>query len=381
MGKPAPSASDLLSLFITEVQTRRPDLAFLDGDVSEAMGYGAVAMADAIIGWASVQIRNLFFGGAVGEDLDTIIMDRLGLAREPASRAYGEVTFTRGSGPAGNAGTIAAGTQIGTAIAADETRNIVTTDTDLSIPTGPGTWTVGVTASDYGRNGNCQSGTLRQIIDQVLGGDSTLTVDNAEEIAGGNDSQSDEDYAAAARQLWLTMVRGTLSALETGALTVSTVRVAIATENLATGISTVSVSDADGNSNGRMLYDVAKALEEWRAAGALVNEAGGVRADLRLTISIDEYERGFDVAAAAEAIQAAVTNRVNQLRVGQDLTFDSLTAAVMQPFGTSITEVSFSAVTLTVRGVASVISDPQRIRANGSLIRLGATPTIVDGAA
>jgi hypothetical protein len=380
MGKPAPSASDLLALFVAEVQSRRPDLAFRDGDVSEAMGYGAVAMADAILGYAAVRERNLFFGGATEGDLDVIIMDRLGLAREAATRAYGQVTFTRASGPTGNAGTIPSGTQIGTDVATDGSRVIVATDIDLTIPTGAGSWTVNVTAVDYGASGRAQAGSLRNIVDRVLGGDNTLTVTNAEDLAGGNDSQSDEDYAAAARQLWQTQRKGTLDAIEAGALTVPGVSVAVTSEDLMTGITTLFVSDANGNSNGRMIRDVEATLEDWRAAGSLIDVVGGYRADIDLTISIDEYERGFDVAAASDGIIASVTTRINRLRVGQDLTLDSLVAAVIAPYATSITKVSFPSIVKTVRGYQSIIYNDD-IASIGALIRVGAAPVIVDGAA
>lgn len=380
MGLPAPSFDDLVSLGRAEMLRLRPDLAIADGDVTEAMLYASAAMDDAIIGWVVVQIRNLFFGGAQGEDLDTIIMDRLQLPRDAATRAHGTVTISR-SVSGGNAGTIASGTQIGTAVAQDGSRVVVTTDTDVVVGTGVFSHDVTVTAVDYGTAGNAQAGTLVNFVTPVLGSDPTIHVTNAQDVAGGNESQSDEDYVQAAISLILTKVRGTLAAIERGALTVPEVAVAVATEDAVTGICTIAVSDQDGNSNGLMLHNVDVAIEEWRAAGSLVQSVGGVRADLALTISIDEYEPGFDVATATQTIQDSVTTRVNRLRVKQDLTFDSLKASVIQPYGTSITKVSFPSVVLTVRGVSTTIYDIDKITAGDSLIRLGGSPTIIDGKA
>jgi hypothetical protein len=380
MGLPAPSHDDLVAIGRAEMLRLRPDLAVLDGDVTEAMLYASAAMDDAIIGWLVVQIRNLFFGGATGEDLDTIIMDRLRLARDPATRAVGSVTIYRSSG-SGSSGTIVSGTQIGTVIAQDGSRTVVTTDADVSASAGAFSVNVNVTAVDYGTSGNAQAGTLATFVTPVLGGDTTINVTNSEDVAGGNESQSDEDYVQAAISLILTQVRGTLAAIERGALTVPSVAVAVATENPDTGICQVAVSDQDGNSNGLMLHLVAVALEDWRAAGSLVEEVGGIRADLALTISIDEYEPGFDVAAAAQTIQDSVATRVNRLRVGQELTFDSLKAAVIQPYGTSITKVSFPSVAVTIRGLSTPIYGRDTIFVGTSLIRLGAAPTIVDGKA
>lgn len=380
MGLPAPSFDDLVALGRAEMLRLRPDLAIADGDVTEAMLFASAAMDDAIIGWLVVQIRNLFFGGATGEDLDTIIMDRLQLPRDPATRAHGTVTISR-SGAGGSAGTIASGQQVGTAVSQDGSRVVVTTDADVSVSTGAFSTTVNVTSVDYGTAGNASQGTLTSFVTPVLGGDATVSVTNAQDIAGGNESQSDEDYVQAAISLILTRVRGTLAAIERGALTVDSVAVAVATEDPDTGICSIAVSDQDGNSNGLMLHEVDLALEEWRAAGSLVQSIGGVRADLAITISIDEYEAGFDVVAAATTIQDSVATRINRLRVKQDLTFDSLKAAVIQPYGTSITKVSFPSVSLTVRGVSATITDRDTILSGNCLIRLAGTPTIIDGKA
>lgn len=381
MGRPAPSFDDLVALGKAQAQALRPDLAFLDGDVTEAQIYAAAAMADAVLGYSAVRERNLFFGGASGSDLDTVILDKLGLAREPSSRSYGEVTIARATS-GGTAGTISSGTQIATAIGTDGTRVVVSLDADVIVPTGVFSTVASATAVYYGKAGNAAAGTLVKWVTSILSGDTTVTVTNAEAFAGGNDSQSDEDYVAAARLLWQTQRRGVLDAIEAGALTVTGVDVAVATEDIDSGICTLYVSDSDGASNGKMIRDVDAALEAWRAAGSLVTVVGGVRGELSLTISIDEYERGFDVAAAAQTIIDSVTTRINRLRVDQNLSLDSLTAAVIAPFATSISKVSFPSIILTVGGTSTVIyeADSDEIEAGGCLIRVGATPVVVDGA-
>lgn len=380
MGVPAPSFSDLVAIGKAEMLNLRPDLAVADGDVTEAMLHAAGAMADAVLGNFAVRERNLFFGGAKGADLDTIIMDRFGLAREASSRAYGELTISR-SGSGGTSGNIPSGTQVGTVVQADGTRVVVTTDNDVAVPTGPFSTNVSATAVDYGVSGNARSGTLTKWVSTILGGDTSVTVTNAADFAGGNDSQSDDDYVAAARMLWQTQRRGTLDAIEAGALSVGGVNVAVATEDVDSGITTLFVSDSNGNSNGLMIRNVESALEGWRAAGSLISVVGGVRGELDLTVSIDEYERGFDVAAAADTIAESILALIGRLRVGQDLTIDALTAAAITPYAASIRRVSFPSILLTISGTVYTYYEAniEAIPANGSLIRAGSVPTVVDG--
>jgi len=372
----APSFNDLVELGRGEAQARRPDLTFYDGDVTEAQLHASAAMGNAIIGWAAVQVRNLWFGGAVGADLDAIILDKLGLPREPATRAYGVLKFSRGSGPTGSSGTYPSGSQIATVVGVDGTRVAVTTDADITIPTGPFSITVNATAVDFGASGNVSTGLLVKPVDSILGGDNTISVINEADFAGGNDSEPDSAYAARARALWQTQRRATLAAIEEGALTVDSVRVAIATEDFDTGIVTLYVSDADGNSNGRMIYDVNKTLEEWRAAGSLITVVGGLRADVGFQVWITDYERGFDVAAAAQTIIDSVVTRINRLRVGQNLSMDSLTAAAILPYASSVTQVSFRSITATRVGVVASLPDDTDIVAAGSLLRVAASPAI-----
>lgn len=380
----APSFDDLVDLGRAEAKALRPDLKFYDGDVTEAQLHASAAMGDAILGWAAIQVRNLYFGGARGTDLDTIVMDKLGLARNPSTRSLGTLTFSRGAGPTGSSGTIPAGTQIATAVDINGSRVVVTTDTDLAVSTGAFSSNVGATAVVYGTAGNVSAGLLIFPVDAILGGDNTVSVTNAADFAGGNNSETDEAYSARARMLWQTQRRATLDAIEEGMLDVDTVAVAIAEEDEASGIVTLYVSDESGNSNGRMLYDVEVALQDWRAAGSVINVVGGIKAMVQITVSVDDYERGFDVAAASSTIIDSVTTRINRLRVNQDLTMDSLTTAVMAPYATAITSVSFPVIVVTTRGVPTTQLPDTDIVAAGALIRPdtsggGVGITVIDG--
>ncbi len=93
----APSFNDLLDQGLAEAQSRRPDLSFAEGDITEAMLHASGTMADASIRFAGMKFRETFLDGASGQALDTLVSDRYGLNRHPATAAQVSVTFTRAS--------------------------------------------------------------------------------------------------------------------------------------------------------------------------------------------------------------------------------------------------------------------------------------------
>ena len=75
----APSFQDILDVGQAEAQTRRPDLAFNDGDISEAFCHAGAAMSDAVLGYAIQAVADTYFGLATGDELTAVIMDKLNL--------------------------------------------------------------------------------------------------------------------------------------------------------------------------------------------------------------------------------------------------------------------------------------------------------------
>lgn len=370
MAEPAPTFAELVSLGQSEAQSVAPRLSFNNGDVSLAIVHAAGAMADWIVGWAAGEVRRLFFGGAKGDDLDEIINDRLKMQRNGATAAYGDVVFFRTS--PGSSGVIPAGTQVATQMDANGERKVYALDSDL--PYGSGTFSVSgrATAVTAGRDSTAAGQLQLSIIDDI--GDSTIHA-SSNGFAGGNDKERDEDYLVRAVNSWVSQRRGTLQAIETGATVDGIATIARAVENENTGLVSVYISDAAGGSSLAMEYDVRKSLEDYRAAGSIVNIVGGQAATLYIGMSIDDYAHGFDVAASAPLISDSITNRVNSLRVGQDLTLDMIRTAAIAPFASEIYKVSFTLLRLD--GVD--LSMSQDISANGKLITLGTQPTIVDG--
>ena len=368
-----PSFSDNVALIISEVQTARPELTFRDGDVTMAFAHANAAMFDAGIAYMARALRALYFGTATGTDLDTIIMDRLQLPRIQGTQAYGQLTFNRASGPFG---TISAGTQFNLPMLPDGTVPSYTTDVDISFLSGAiANATVLATCTEYGVAGD-RAGDATALTPASSLFDSSIVVTNPGGMAGGNDSETDEDYKARAVQNWQTQIRATLAAIETGALTVTGVSVAKCTEDQITGLCTCFVSDSNGNSTPQMCYLVRVALEAWRAAGVNIAVSGGLRGGITLSISIDSYADGFDVTAAAQQIKDSITTRCNRLQVGDDFTLDSIIAAAISPFPQDITKVHVASVV-----VNSVAQDAtEDISGAGLLLRIDSI-TVVDGQA
>lgn len=356
----APSFADLIAQGEAELLARRPDLALNDGDITEADLHASGAMADAVMRYAALAFKETFLDGAEGDALTLLVNDHLGLVREAATAAQVTLLFIRTSGGAG--GTIAAGTTVATQHDASGKQVRFTTDTPVVVGAAAnGPFSVVATATVTGRNGNADADTVTKIVDTLF--DNTFAVDNPDAAAGGNDAESDEELRRRAKSFFLTLRRGTLAALEFGAMQVASVRVATASEDVSTGLVTVLVGDVDGQSTAQMIEDVEFELENWRAAGTSVTVLGASRVIVVLELVLTVRD-GFDVAAAAPAIENAVIARGAKQRGGQTLTLDTIISAVIGTFPDDISKVDFTSV--TVNGTAQVT--PADITATASQV-------------
>jgi len=256
----APSYQDFVDVGQAEAQSRRPDLKFRDGDVSEAFCHAGAAMADAVVGYAFQAIADTYFGLASGAELDTVIMDKTGLPRKLAETAKGTVHLVRAG--AGASGTLQDGAAIVTDFDASGKQVVVVLSQAVVVPAGAFSLFVAAEAMEPGSGGKVRAGALIRWQDQPF--DASITVTNDTEsdgvtpadFDGGNEAESDDDYRLRGVRAWLTQRRGTLEAIEQGALSVGSVASAIATEDYDSGIVAVSVADQDGNSNQAMIATV-----------------------------------------------------------------------------------------------------------------------------
>jgi uncharacterized phage protein gp47/JayE len=342
MADATPSFDEIYAIGKAEAQAERPALTFLDGDQTTAVVRGGAAMVDHAIGWMAGEIRKMLYGGAVRDELDAIIMDRQNIPRTPATPARGDVWFQRSG--AGSAGTIAAATELqGATDPSTGRKSSYTTDGALSYPSGAFTLKVTARCSASGKVGNLtppsSSGTALTITTTLS--DTSITAFTTG-FAGGNDVETDTNYLFRAVNHFLTERRGTVAALEEGALEAEGVAVAHVVEDRETGLVEVRVADSTGESTLEMTYRAVVALETWRAAGVSAEARGMHAAQLQLTIYIMEYAPGFSVEAAAPTIIASVTNRCGETPPGQTLTLDTVRTAIIGPYATQITKIAFA---------------------------------------
>lgn len=319
----APSFDDLVAQFQAEALAQNGELAFNDGDVSEAQAHGAGAMADAAIRLTVQAFKETFIDGAKGDALTALVDDHLNIQRQPATYSQAAVTIARTSGGAGF--TLSAGYVLGSTF--DEAGNTVLFTLDADVTFGAadnGPHTGNVTAELTGRDGNVAIGAITRFVDPKP--DATLTVTNAAVAAGGNAEESDEELRVRARLFWQTLRRGTLAALEFGALQVASVRTVKASEDQDTGEVTVVVADSDGASTAQMVSDTEAELENWRSAGVTVVVLGGTVLEVDVT-GVLVVNDGVDAAALAPLCVAAIEARMRKQRQGEVLYLDSVKAA------------------------------------------------------
>jgi hypothetical protein len=309
---------------LAEAEDRRNDLLFSDGDVSLAQIHAGAAMADAAVRFSAQAFKATFIDLAEGDDLTALVDDHLNLPRQQATAAQVTLAFSRTS--AGGAGTIAAGTIVATAIAADGSEQRFAVDNNVGVGAGAnGPFTATATAVTDGRAGNVAAAAITRIVDALF--DTTFSVTNAAAAGGGNDQESDPQLRQRARTFWSTLRRGTLAALEFGALTVASVRTARAIED-PTGLVTVLVADEDGNSTAQMVTDVETALEAWRSAGVVVTVIGGTRLPVGVFVYLILRD-GVDLNPLITPVTDAITAQMAKQRQGETLYLYQLVRAIL----------------------------------------------------
>lgn len=352
---PAPSYQDYFDLARAEAIVKRPDLAVAEGDISEMFVAGGAAMVDRFTGYAIERIAATYLDGAEGDDLTVLADDHFDVQRRAAVKSVGVVTLSLSVGI--YTGTIAAGFRVATTPDADGNFVEIVTTAD-AIFVGESSKSVAAEAVNGGTDGNVAAAAVNRLLDTPPAGSWSVT--NAALFAGGAEEESDDELKDRVRGVNATRPRGTLAAIEVGALQVPTVKVVSVVEDPTTLLVTVYVADADGNSNATMTAAVTTELEDWRCAGASVSVVGGTLYAQAIDISLT-VRTGVDVAALSLAVRTAIVNAVNRLKPGETLYRDLISSAARAVDPDGIT-------TVTVNTPAADVapSSGQTIRADVS---------------
>jgi hypothetical protein len=271
----------------------------------------------------AITATNRLLGTATGEELDRVVYDWFGLVRNDAAAAMATVTFTRSTAVAG---TLPAGFKVATADGVEF---------QLAIPLSFGTADLALSGicrcSVTGIIGNVSANTINQMID-TASFDLTFTCNNAARAAGGGKRESDDEFKNRARQFWLVAQRGTLGAIQLGALEVDGVGTSSAREvpvpdpngngTVAEWVS-LTVADRSGYGNALLRTAVISELDNWRAAGVYVEVLAASVSIQQITATFS-FVPGCDTVAVTERIRQALINYVNGLRIEESLRKNAL---------------------------------------------------------
>lgn len=284
---------------------------FTPGSDVNLYGVGVSAVAEEVARANALGLRDLTYG-ARGDALDRVVAERTNnrLPRKQAAAARAVVTLARPTGTFG-AFTYPAGAIVATTGGV----RFATTSAGVFAGASVGPVTVYAKAVNAGTGGNVAAGAITQKL--TPSDDPTMTVTNLVAAAGGDASETDAAYVARAIAYPASLVRGTLPALETGALTVGGVRGASAVEETdplsgaLTGRTLLYIADANGQANAALIAEVVTRLREYRVGGLPVSVIGGVPFYQPIQFHLG-FLSGVDTLTAFDQVRAITVARVNQ---------------------------------------------------------------------
>lgn len=306
---------------LTRAKKINPAMVDVAGTDANMFVGSASVIAAALIRQLAYSVNRLLLDGAEDEDLDRYAFDRYNENRKGASPAVGSVRLFRASA-GGGAGTVPVGTRLRTNTGVE----YVTTTTANFGVSDLSTSGVFVSATQAGKATQVGANMIRQFSDTGSLFDTTLQVNNDAPTAGGEDAESDEVFRDRIRQFWLTQSRGTLSAIERGALSVPGV-VSARAEEVLTVIGTTSIparvvnlyiADSSGVASDALAAQVLTALVDYRAAGIAVVISNSLPqlVDIVLVLS---FSATVDTNALSEAVRTAILEFINSLPVNGTL--------------------------------------------------------------
>lgn len=326
------------------------------------------AMADEATRHLSLRMAALFLDSAEGDDLDRLVADRFSptIVRKQAAPAVVTVDFFRSIPPSGGAAVIF---PIGTKLRTEQGTEFVTTTVASLALNSTGPVPAVAEAVQAGTVGNVEKEQITAFVQTPT--DPEAQVINPAVASGGTDIETDAQLRERARDFFRVARRGTLAAIEFGALTVNGVESATATEILdglgkPTGVVQLQIADVNGNSNAILADAVKNALFEFRAAGVVVDIllSAPQLEDIAYTLA---FRPATDTNTAIQQLKTIVDASVNLLAPGEPLLRSLLIALARSIPGAIVTEDSVvTPATDITPGVAKTIKTSiDRVTVNG----------------
>jgi len=312
-----PTVQEIQDRAITEVQTRNPRLTdTTEGSVIDGITGAGAVLADEAIRLALVGQARFYFDTAIGGELDALAADRGFPPRKGATGAVGTFQWTKGD--PGASYVLPAGHRVQGALD-DGTPVVVESIAAVTVGVADTVVDVPAVAQDTGPGTNLAAGFLDTPVD-IIPSDTGATVTNSARFVGGDVAETDEAYRARLRRFFSTLRRGTVAALEFGALTVPGVEIVTVDESLVPvdGIVRLYIGDPDAHSNALLADAVRVEIENWRAAGVLVEVLGADREEIPVALVIT-VPAGADTATLGQDIRANILGYTDNLPPGAPL--------------------------------------------------------------
>lgn len=325
-----PSRFDLYQLGREYLLTRATKIqrSVVDTEGSDAnLFVGATSfMAGAVSTHLASRLSAHFARSAINEDLDRLLVDRWTLPRKGASPPVGSVRFYRATS-AGGGGTIPVAFKVGTD---DGIEYITTSPAIFSASSLFATANVRAT-----RAGDTQQVGRNRIIrisqpDQLF--DPSIKVNNDEPTAGGEPRESDDDYRVRGLNAPRAAARGTLSAIQSGAVTTPGVMSALATEALdgdlrPARVVLLNIADGSGIASRALGLEAARNLNDYRAGGIAVIPMLSTPFLINVRLHL-AFIAGVDSSVLGNNVRLAVLAYVNSLPTGAALYRSNLNAVL-----------------------------------------------------
>ncbi len=330
-----PTQPDLVLIWKSELLAKNGkltlDIAERDGTDVNILANATGAMADEVVGKLVDVESGLYLDSAVGQKLDRLVFDRFGLSRKQAAPALGTVAFTATRKTLQTAFSIPDGTLLSTS----DGIQFITVGIALFPASSTGPVYVVVRSVLAGLDQTADENTITSIVSPIAGAPSDLVVTNPLATSGASDAESDPDLRNRARSFWVNARRGTLGAVEQGALAVQGVQRASAIEVYDTSgrparlVQLVVASQftdvlvklgvdppAYATQSQQLAAQVFAGLDEWRPAGTFVQVIVAQVVLLPVTLNL-KFAATANPDLAASIARALVAAYSNTLSPGQ----------------------------------------------------------------
>lgn len=311
-----------------------PGIVDVDGSDANVFVGSMSVVADALTKQIGYNVNRLTLNGAEDEDLDRYAWDRYQLTRKGASPAVGSIRLFRATTAAGP-GSVPAGTSLKTLSGTE----YVTTSV-ANFGSGDFSSTANVRAAQSGKSTQVGTNAIRKFSQPSLLFDPTLQVTNDDVTAGGEDSEDDETFKNRIVQFWSTARRGTLGAIEFGAISVAGVVTAQAIEALTGGglparVVNLYIADSSGVASEALADQVRVALDDYRAAGIAVLVSTSIPLIVTIQLAL-RFDAGVDTVTLSQQVQSAIVEYVNSLPVNGALLVSGLFGVLQQFFADGV---------------------------------------------